>query len=294
MINKITRNKIDKLHQQYLKVSKGKEALLYEIAMAELPEMVYNSNAIENSTLTLKDTTEIILRDKVVKDHDIREVFEVKNLASVVSELMKNPQERLSVELVLALHKQLITGIDDSIAGRFRTDKEWVRIGTHFGANPAFVPSLITKLINRYYKNTDGYFLDKIAHFHAEFEAIHPFNDGNGRMGRLLINQQLMSLGYPPIIIQNKSKRTDYYPLFDEYIKTNQFDGFTELFALLLIESLHKRIAIITAPSIIRLSQWAKQRGVAGNVAANKAARQTIPAFRQNGVWMIAENFREK
>ena len=69
-------------------------------------------------------------------------------------------------------------------------------------------------------------------------------------------------------------------------------DGFTDLFALLLLESFHKRITLLTKPKIVTVSQWAKNNGVAGNSAANKAARQTIPAFRMSEKWMIAENYK--
>jgi Fic family protein len=131
-----------------------------------------------------------------------------------------------------------------------------------------------------------------ISHFHAEFETIHPFVDGNGRMGRVLINSQLMQLGLPPIIIQNKSKHTEYYPLFTQYQSTMKFGGFTELFALLLQETLHKRITMLTAKKIIPLSIWASQNSIKANVAANKAKRQTIPAFRLREKWMIAEEFK--
>lgn len=102
-----------------------------------------------------------------------------------------------------------------------------------------------------------------------------------------------MHLGYPPIIIQNKSKRTDYYPEFDTYPIGGKFDGFTELLASLLQESLNRRIALLTTKRIITVSAWAKNNNVAGNIAANKAARQTIPAFRLREKWMIAEDYRE-
>ena len=279
MINQVTKDKVELLHRQYTQLAKGKEQALYEIAMSELPDMVYNSNAIENSTLTLQDTEAIIIHDKIIKDHEIREIYEAKNLARVTTELMKNPNERMSVGLILSLHSLLMCG------------DEWVRVGTHLGANPAFVSGLISELVTSYYDD-DSYFLDKIAHFHAEFETIHPFFDGNGRMGRVLINHQLALAGYPPIIIQNKSKHTDYYPLFDEYIRTNQCDGLVELFALLLMESLHKRIALLSSPKIVKLAEWARWNGIAGNVAANKAARQTIPAFRRGGTWMISSDYK--
>ena len=205
--------------------------------------------------------------------------------------MLENPASTVNIKLMLNVHKSLLSNIDDSIAGRFRTGKEWVRVGNHLGANPQFVPTLTQELVDAYNSPKISYFLENIAHFHAEFETIHPFVDGNGRMGRVLINLQLMNLGYPPIIIQNKSKHTDYYPLFTKYQSTMKPGGFTALFALLLIESLHKRITILTAKKIIPLSQWAAQRSIKANVAANKAKRQTIPAFRLREKWMIAEEF---
>jgi Fic family protein len=149
------------------------------------------------------------------------------------------------------------------------------------------------KLVHQYHAHTDRYFLDNIAYFHAEFESIHPFCDGNGRMGRLLINQQLMKLGYPPIIIPNKSKKSAYYPLFDHYTTTNTYDGFTAMLALLLLEALHKRITILTAKRLITVHQRAQQHSKNVNTYLNKAKRQTIPAFRMREKWMISTDFND-
>jgi Fic family protein len=291
MINQTTKDKIEALHQQYIHLAKGNEALLKEITLAEIPEMVYNSNAIENSTLTLEDTEKILSGDDLNRIVNIREVFEAKNLAKLTETLLEKNKSLLNIKLILKLHKTLLTNIDDRIAGRFRSGKEWVRVGNHLGANPQFVPSLMHELVDNYNQHKINYFLDAVAHFHANFETIHPFVDGNGRMGRVLINLQLMNGGFPPIIIQNKSKHTEYYPLFTRYQSTMKFGGFTELFALLLQESFHKRISILTAKKIIPLALWASQKGVKPNVAANKAKRQTIPAFRLREKWMIAEEF---
>jgi Fic family protein len=286
MINQITKDRIAKLSNQYRELAQKNPVAIREIAIAEIPEMVYNSNAIENSTLTLEDTEDIIARDMIKRDHDVREIYEAKNLAKITEYLLENPREKLSIQLILTLHKTLLADIRDDLAGRFRSGREWVKIGAHLGANPDFVAKLMDDLVEDYHRS-DADFLTKIAHFHAEFENIHPFGDGNGRMGRVLINQQLGYLGLPPIIIQNKTKFTDYYPLFDEYATSNMFDGFTDLFAILLIESLHRRIAQLASPKIIPLTEWAKMNGVAANAALNKAKRQTIPAFRMRERWMI-------
>lgn len=293
MINQITKDRIATLSGQYKKLLKAKPEAIREISVAEIPEMVYNSNAIENSTLTLKDTEDILLRDIIKKDHDIREIYEAKNLAKITETLLGKPNRPITISLILNLHKVLLTGIKDDWAGRFRSGREWVRIGAHVGANPDFVERLIKELVADYNSQGDRYFLDKIAWFHAEFETIHPFNDGNGRLGRVIINQQLMTLGFPPVIIQNKGKHTSYYPAFDSYRVTGKSDDFTKLLASLLIESLYKRITLLSSPKTITVSSWAKANGVAGNIAINKAIRGTIPAFRMREKWMIAADFTE-
>lgn len=291
MINQTTKDKIQDLHRHYVELAKGNAAILKEITLAEIPELVYNSNAIENSTLTLEDTERILTGGLLDRKVNIREVYEAKNLSTITENLLGKNSSSLDTKRILTLHKNLLTNIDDRIAGRFRSGKEWVRVGNHLGANPQFVPALMQELVDNYNDKKISYFLDAIAHFHAEFETIHPFVDGNGRMGRVLINLQLMNEGFPPIIIQNKSKHTEYYPLFTKYQASMKFGGFTELFALLLQESLHKRITLLTAKKIIPLSVWASQQGIKPNVAANKAKRQTIPAFRIRGKWIISTDF---
>ena len=291
MINQTTKDKIQVLHRQYLNLSAGNESVLKEITLAEIPEMVYNSNAIENSTLTLEDTEKILSGGSLDRKVNVREVYEAKNLAKLTTSLLEKNSALFNIKLILSLHQTLLTDIDDQIAGRFRVGKEWVRVGSHLGANPRFVPTLMQELVDDYNQHKISYFLDAVSHFHAEFETIHSFVDGNGRLGRVLINLQLMNLGFPPIIIQNKSKHTEYYTLFTQYQSTMKFGGFTQLFALLLQETLHKRITILTAKKVIPLSHWAAQKGVKPNVAANKAKRQTIPAFHLREKWMIAADF---
>ncbi|MDR1068819.1 MAG: Fic family protein [Clostridiales Family XIII bacterium] len=291
MKNKSLKDKVAVLFERYSAVARKNGAALYEIAMAEIPESVYNSNAIENSTLSFEDTEDILIRDEIKRNHDVREIYEAKNLAKITGILFelseKRPVKPLSADMMLHYHKILLTGINDGAAGRFRSGKEWVRIGTRIGANPAFTNELVAELVDVYNADKKRDLVEKIASFHAEFETIHPFVDGNGRIGRVIINKQLIDQGYPPIIIPNKSKRKEYYPLFDAYVMNNDAGGFTRFFSLLLLESMHKRLALISAKKIVTVNQWAKTNDLNLNSALNKAKNQTIPAFRLRGKWMI-------
>ena len=293
MINQITKDKIATLAEQYHDLTMQHPRGVAEIELAELPEMVYNSNAIENSTLTLEDTEDILIRNQIRTDHEIREIYEAKNLAKAIGYLDRHPQEPFSMRLILRLHGILLHDINDRVAGRFRSGNEWVRVGLHIGANPDFVERLMHELVDEYNAPSEQYFVERIAKFHAEFENIHPFCDGNGRIGRVLMNRQLSMLGLPPVIIMNKTKFRDYYPLLDAYERDGNLEPMTDLIAGLLIEALHRRITKLTARRIAPLAEWAKAHDVKTQTAANKAARGTIPAFRVADHWMIDMDWQE-
>ena len=119
------KRRMQALKQEYDGLRPGKEALLSMIDEVEIPESVYNSNAIENSTLTLEETEKILLEQRLSRNVSLREVFEAKNLARVTDYQRHRIREtELSKDLILLLHQMLMGGIDDSIAGRFREQKE--------------------------------------------------------------------------------------------------------------------------------------------------------------------------
>ena len=182
----------------------------------------------------------------------------------------------------------LISNINEDIAGRFRKQNEYVRVGTHIAPAPEHIESMMDSLLSDYSAYTEEYFIDRIAKFHLEFETIHPFCDGNGRIGRVLINYQLMQHGFPPIIIRDKEK-SFYYKSFGEYRNSNKknISGLDKILSLALLESLHKRIAYLSGKKIVRVSDYAKNKKDSINAILNKAKRQTIPAFREKGVWKI-------
>lgn len=290
MINQRTIDRLQALWDEYRTLAEQHPEGLAEIALAEVPESVHQSNAIENSTLTLEETERIISGRLPSSAHELREVFEASNLARVTTDLLGS-SEPLSIELILRWHEDLLTGIRDDAAGRFRRGDEWARVGTHLRAGPSFVPQLVDKALERYRTGPPDATLERIAWFHCLFEVIHPFVDGNGRIGRVLMNHQLRQSGLPPVIVRARSRHTEYYPALEFYTRTDRHDQMTRLLALLVLEALHKRIALLTSPAVMPLAEWARGRGIRANVATNKAKRQTLPAFRLRDRWMIAADF---
>ncbi len=283
-----------KLEYDKLRKDKGKDSLLSMIDEAEIPESVYNSNAIENSTLTLKETEKILLEMEVARNVSLREVFEAKNLARVMGYVRNKVQGTdLSREVILFLHQMLIGGIDDSIAGRFRAKGEYVRVGTHIAPAPEHVEPMIENILISYSSDLSSYFTDKIAKFHLDFETIHPFNDGNGRIGRVLMNYHFFRLGFPAIIVRNKEKK-EYYKAFNDYRVSKNSKTMEKVVVLALMESLHKRITYLKGENIITLSDYTKKHKKSAPALLNAAHRQNIPAFREKSVWKIGEKFSRK
>ena len=289
-LNKTARDRIQALTEEYERLQPGKESLLKMIDEAEIPESVYNSNAIENSTLTLKETEKILMDMELARNVSIREVFEAKNLARVAGYIRdKSNESAMNEELILLFHQMLIGGIDDKIAGRFRKEGEYVRVGTHVAPGPELVKTMIADILVEYSSDMTSYFLDKIATFHLDFEIVHPFNDGNGRIGRVLINYQLLRLGLPGVIIRDKEKKI-YYKLFDDYRDKENKKTMGKMLSLALMESLHKRVTYLKGENVIALSDYVKQHSKSASTLSNAARRQTIPAFREKGVWKIGDS----
>jgi Fic family protein len=284
------KNKLKTLKQEYDILRVGKNTLLQMIDEAEISEMVYNSNAIENSTLTLKETEKILLEMEVSRDVSLREVFEAKNLARIIEYLRTKSQEtEVTKDNIILFHQMLIGNINDDIAGRFRKIGEYVRVGAYIAPAPEHIEKAMEDIIGEYTSEHDVYFVDKIAKFHLDFENLHPFNDGNGRIGRVLINYQLQHLGFPNLIIRDKEKQK-YYDGFKEYRDNKNTKSMEKVLSLALIESLHKRITYLRGDPIITIIEYASKLGKPAPILLNAARRQTIPAFREKGIWKIGQN----
>jgi Fic family protein len=198
--------KLDKIKSSFQKEWKkipesAKEKELREIAIA----FTYNTNAIEGSTITLEEAR-LILEDKVAPNKPLKDIKETENHAKVFMEMLKT-KEKIAEKLLLKWHKEIFEETKPDIAGLFRN--YLVRVGPYVAPNGRDVENLMKQLVT--YVNTSQLNpVELAARAHYMFEKIHPFGDGNGRIGRLLLNYILWKNGYPMLIIEYK-KRKSYY-----------------------------------------------------------------------------------
>lgn len=279
--------KIYTLRERYYKASTGKEAIIKLVGEAEVAEQVYNSNAIENSTLSLEETEKILLRIDLDRFISQREIFEAKNLARVVSYIEKRAKEQeLTLDVILSLHKMLISNIRDDIAGRFRQGDERVRVGSHIAPHAREVAGRLETMLAEYNASSHKSIVKRIAKLHLAFEYTHPFIDGNGRIGRVLNNYLLIRDGFVPINIKFID-RTRYYDAFKEFDEKGKIEIMEEIVAKALTNSYHKRLAYLEGKKIMTLIDYAKSQKISHSNLINKATRQTIEAFLEKGVWKI-------
>ena len=287
-------NTINRLRERYYAASLGKQSLLKLLSEAEVAEQVYNSNAIENSTLTLEETEKILLQINLDRYITEREIFEVKNLARVVSYIdTRTREQELTLEVILLLHKMLIANIRDEIAGRFRKGGEWVRVANHIAPDPKEVIEKLGKMLAGYNANSHENIIKRIALLHLTFERIHPFVDGNGRIGRVINNYLLIREGFVPINIKFIDRKM-YYEAFKEFGEKGTIKIMEEIVGKALTNSYHKRLAYLEGMHIMTLAEYAKKHKVSHSNLINKANRQTIEAFLEKGVWKIGIRQNEK
>ena len=209
-------------------------------------EFTYNSNAIEGNTLTLKETAMVLdgmtIDQKPLKDH--LEAVGHRDAFLYIQDIAK--QELPLSEFVIKNIHSLVLMNQPEDKGIYR--KIPVRIMGAYTepVQPYLIEPKMTELLaaNEERKITMSV-IERIARFHLEFEGIHPFIDGNGRTGRLIMNLDLIRNGYPAINVKF-ADRKKYYDAFDAYFRDGNAEEMTELIAGYVNEQLDEYLEILT------------------------------------------------
>lgn len=187
----------------------------------------YHSNGIEGNTLSYAETYAIIFNDNTFSvNAKPRELYEAINHKYALDYVFNNIEEPLSQEMI----KQLGILINKNIAeiDGYRRGNVIIRGAEHIPPRPEEVPQAMMYFVyNVTHTNYESIF-DKLADMHIQYERIHPFSDGNGRTGRLLLNYELLREGHMPIVIP-KEERSRYFQLLAEYNTKGLADYFRQL-----------------------------------------------------------------
>jgi len=214
-------NKIEELLITLNKYRPLTEGELVRLREEFLINFTYHSNAIEGNTLTLQETALVIkegitIDKKPLKDH--LEAVGHKEAWYYLEELVKQ-KVQMSEKVIKEIHSLVLMDKRED-RGVYRRVPVSIMGAIHTPPQPYQVPLLMEQLITQYQQMSQLHIIERVARFHLEFEAIHPFIDGNGRTGRLLLNLELMKEGYPPINIKFGDRRR-YYDCFRSYHSNN-------------------------------------------------------------------------
>ena len=217
-----------------------KQALTFKMSPGELVSnkelldkltlyLTYHTNTIEGSTMTLSDVEDVIFDHKVLSNRTAIEQAEARNHQATLHWLIDllNETKNLEVneELILGIHLRLMNGIITN-AGKYRNHSVRIMGSEVTLANYHKIPELIGQLGSERYLRQD--LISNLARVHAKFEQIHPFSDGNGRAGRLIMLVQTLANGYVPPVVRKERKYAYYKAL--ELAQTKEIYGPLELF----------------------------------------------------------------
>ena len=186
------------------------ESVKKEILIDLSIDFTYNTNAIEGSTITLHETEDLIKR-KISPNKPLRDVQETISHSKVFFKVLSEKND-ISIKNILQWHKEIFSETKLDIAGKFRD--YFVRVGNYRAPDWQDLGGLMNEFIlwcNKNKKSVNP--AEFAARAHYKFEKIHPFGDGNGRIGRLIIAQILRNNNYPMLIIEHKKRKSYYHAL---------------------------------------------------------------------------------
>jgi Fic family protein len=206
--------KIEATRQEYKKILKRlTKNQLKDLFDRFTANFTYESNAIEGNSLTLKDVAMVLFENKIIKGKDLREIYETRNSRAVIELILENKFKPIEGDLI-KMHKMLVK--DMEIQEGYKKIPNYLVGRKVETVLPGDVPTEMKALFNWLVKEKNMHPIKKAALLHGKFEKIHPFDDGNGRVGRFLINVILINAGYAPLIIR-KSQRIAYLKALEDF-----------------------------------------------------------------------------
>ena len=214
---------------------------------AFLVRFTYESNAIEGSTLSLGDT-ELVLEGEFTPNNNqrLREIFSARGCADGCAYIEKELENdrKFTENFIKDIHERTTLDCQPRIRGTYIIAPVYIQGSLTEPVDPIQIRELMPTMLYAY-ENSDAHPIAKAAAFHAMFENIHPFQDGNGRTGRLILNYMLEKEGYPPIALKHDAKQ-DYKKSLEEWQVRGNPKMFLNIVKNCVLDELQERIRIIT------------------------------------------------
>ena len=246
-MSKVQLNKIDELKGKLAAMRPLSQGAIRRLTEDFVVENTYNTIAIEGSSLTLRETYLILKDGFTIGGKPVREHLEAVGHRDAFYYMMDivNSESVLTERIIKEIHS-LVLMHDPQAKGRYRYEYVGIRGTKNQLTQPHLIPEQMQELMEDYEKmKQEKHIVEAIAEFHLRFEGIHPFIDGNGRTGRLIINFELMKAGLLPIDIKF-TDRDRYYRAFDAYFGDEKSsDPMTEIIINYEIEELTKHIEMV-------------------------------------------------
>lgn len=264
-------------------------------------EMTYNSNAIEGNTLTMQETFWVIQEGITIKGKPLKDHLEAKDhkeaLEFLYDLIEKDKKITISEHLIRELHNLVVNKTQSDIAGKYREGNVIITGSKHTPPDGFEVPIKMQELITWFSKNKNKYHVVELsALIHHKLVHIHPFEDGNGRVSRLVMNLLILKAGYPLAIIL-KNDRARYYRVLSEADEEN-YTGVCELVAQSILRSLNIYLKILIPKKkqkeqYLSLEELSKDSKYSATYLRKLATQGKLEAFKEGRNWLSSKKALE-
>lgn len=254
-------------------------------------EFVYNSNAIEGNTLKLRETQLILEEGITIEGKSLREHLEVRNHPAALRYIERLTERTLRKNDILELHRLIMKGIADD-AGKFRRTEVRIAGANFMPPTAPEIPTHITEMVEWHTRNPDELRpIELGAVLHHKFVHIHPFRDGNGRIGRLLTNLTLLRHGYPTAVLLNVDRKK-YYDVLQTADGGN-LSPLVNFVATAVERSLDLYLRAVSPTEredkLLTLAEASKESPYSQEYLSLLARRRRIAAVKIGRKWMITK-----
>ena len=235
---------IDKLKKELDNAPTLNEGELKRLREHFMVEYTYNSNAIEGNTLTLHETSLVVLEGLTIDSKPLKDHLEAIGHRDAFDYIITKSKDKepLTERTIKDIHS-LVLMTDAENRGKYREVPVKISGALDTPPDPIHISAQMGQLLKAYEADA-RHPVEKIADFHIQFERIHPFIDGNGRTGRLVMNLELIKAGYAPVDVKFKDREL-YISCFKDFVQTGHSGKFIEMAANYEIEELTKLISIL-------------------------------------------------